>query len=99
MLGKRRFFLAQLRNFTMENIAIMDSIADYITKEKDILYLVGENIGIILGKEKGIKEGEKKKSHEVVKNLLAANKFTIAEIANFVNVTEAFVKKIKKTLK
>jgi hypothetical protein len=95
--------LAQLRNFTSENLEIMDSVAKYITKEKDILYLLGERIGIVPGKEEGIKEGikegEKKKSHEVVKNLLAANKFTIAEIANFANVREAFVKKVKKTLK
>lgn len=77
----------------------MDSIANYISEEKDILYRRGELKGIEKGKEEGKKEGEKKKSYEVVKNLLAANKFTIAEIANFANVTEAFVKKVKKTLK
>ncbi|HWK07104.1 MAG TPA: hypothetical protein VNS58_25900 [Puia sp.] len=99
--------LAQLRNLTPENLEIMDSIAKYITKEKDILYRLGEREGMEKGIEKGIEkgmekgkiEGEEKKSFEIVKNLLAANKFTIAEIANFANVTEAFVKKVKKTLK
>jgi metal-dependent amidase/aminoacylase/carboxypeptidase family protein len=65
----------------------MDSVANYLSEEKDILYRRGEL------------KGEEKKSYEVVKNLLAANKFTIAEIAIFANVTEAFVKKVKKTLK
>jgi flagellar biosynthesis/type III secretory pathway protein FliH len=73
----------------------MDSIAKLITKEKDILYRMGERDGL----EKGKTEGEEKKSYEVVKNMLAANKFTIAEIANFANVTESFVRKVKKTIK
>ncbi len=91
--------LAQLRNLAPENLAIMDSIAKYISEEKDILYRRGEIKGIEKGIEKGKIEGEEKKSYEVVKNLLVANKFTIAEIANFASVTEAFVKKVKKTLK
>ena len=40
-------------------------------------------------------EGMEKGKEEVVRNLLAGAKFTIAEIANFAGVTEAFVKKIK----
>jgi predicted transposase YdaD len=50
------------------------------------------------GIEKGREEGIEKKGHEVVKNLLIAGKFTIAEIANFANVTEDFVRKVKKDL-
>ena len=65
----------------------MDSVANYMSEEKDILYRRGEL------------KGEEKKSYEVVKNLLSANRFTIAEIASLTNVTEAFVKKVKKTLK
>jgi flagellar biosynthesis/type III secretory pathway protein FliH len=91
--------LAQLRNLVSEKLEIMDSIAKYITKEKDILYRLGEREGIEKGKIEGKIEGEEKKSYEVVKNLLTANQFTIAEIANFANVTEAFVKKVKKSLK
>ncbi len=33
--------LAQLRNLASESLQIMDSIANYITKEKDILYRLG----------------------------------------------------------
>ena len=40
-------------------------------------------------------EGMEKGKEEVVRNLLSAAKFTIAEIANFAGVTEVFVKKIK----
>ena len=35
----------------------------------------------------------------IVKNLLLNTNFTIAKIASLTNVTEAFVKKVKKTLK
>ena len=83
--------LSQLRNFTPNNLEIMDSIANYITKEKDILYLVGEQVGIVKGIEKGKKA--------FVKNLLLNTDFTIAKIAELTDVTEAFVKKVKKTLK
>jgi hypothetical protein len=69
----------------------MDSIVNYITKEKDILYRLGEREGI----EKGIEKGKE----TVVKNLLLSTDFTIAKIASLTNVTEAFVKKVKKTLK
>ena len=40
-----------------------------------------------------------KKNYEFVTNLLWADKFTIAEISNFANVSEAFVRKVKKELK
>lgn len=44
-----------------------------------------------IGIEKGIEKGKL----QVVQNLLNAGKFTIAEIAGFAGVTEAFVKKVK----
>jgi len=65
----------------------MDSIANYISEEKDILYRRGEIKGIEKGKE------------TFVKNLLLNTDFTIPKITALTNVTEAFVKKIKKTLK
>jgi len=68
----------------------MDSVANYITKEKDILYRLGE--------KKGIEQGAEEKSYEVVKNLLLKTDFTTAKIASLANVTEAFVRKVKKTL-
>ncbi|MGC4232699.1 MAG: hypothetical protein QM594_06945 [Niabella sp.] len=49
--------------------------------------------------EKGREEGIEKGKEQVVKNLLAAGKFSIAEIAGFAGVSEAFVKKIQTTLK
>lgn len=91
--------LAQLRNLTPENLEIMDSIAKYITKEKDILYRLGEKKGIEKGMEKGIEKGIEKGKETFVKNLLLNTDFTIGKIARLSNVTEAFVKKVKKTLK
>jgi predicted transposase/invertase (TIGR01784 family) len=58
----------------------------------DVLIEKGRREGI----EKGREEGMEKKGYEVVKNLLTADKFTIAEIANFANVQEDFVREIKK---
>ena len=51
------------------------------------------------GIEKGIEKGMEKGKSEVVRNLLSADKFSIAEIANFANVTEAFVRKVKREMK
>jgi len=79
--------LAQLRNLAPESLQIMDSIANYITKEKDILYRLGEKEGMEKGKE------------TFVKYLLLNTDFTIAKIAGLTDVTEAFVKKVKKSLK
>ena len=79
--------LAQLRYLEPESLRIMDSIANYISEEKDILYRRGEGDGMEKGKE------------IVVKNLLLNTNFTTGQIASLGNVTEAFVKKVKKTLK
>jgi hypothetical protein len=79
--------LAQLRKLAPESLQIMDSIANYISEENDILYRRGE----IKGMEKVQKT--------FVRNLLLNTDFTIAKVASLTNVTEAFVKKVKKTLK
>jgi len=42
------------------------------------------------------KRGIEKSKAGFVKNLLAANKFTDAEIANFADVTEEYVRKVAK---
>ncbi len=73
----------------------MDSLANYFSEEKDILYRRGELKGMEKGMEKGIAKGKE----TFVKNLLLNTNFTIAKIAGLSNVSEAFVKKIKKTLK
>jgi hypothetical protein len=83
--------LAQLRNLAPESLRVMDSIANCISEEKDILYRRGE----IKGLEKGIEKGKS----AVVKNLLLNTDFSIAKIASLTDVTQAFVKKVKKTLK
>ncbi len=83
--------LAQLRNLASDNLEIMDSVANYMSEEKDIFYRRGELKGIAKGVEKG--------KAAVVKNLLLNTDFTIAKIAALSDVTEAFVKKVKKTLK
>lgn len=44
------------------------------------------------------KQGLEEAKIGIVKNLLLADKFTIAEIANFTNVTEAFVIKVKNKM-
>jgi len=49
--------------------------------------------------EKGMEKGAEKKSYEFVKNLLLADEFSIAKIASFANVTESFVRKVKKEIK
>ena len=54
--------------------------------------------GIEKGVEKGRQEMAEKKNYEFVCNLLATNKFTIAEIASLASVTEAFVIKVKEGL-
>lgn len=79
--------LGQLRNLASENLVIMDSIANYISEENDILYRRGELKGMEREKE------------SVVKNLLLNTDFTLAKIAGLANATIGFVKKIKKTLK
>jgi len=87
--------LAQLRNLAPESLSIMDSIANYISEEKDILYRRGEKEGM----EKGIEKGRQEEKEILVKNLLLNTDFTIGKIASLTNVTESFVKKVKKTLK
>lgn len=49
--------------------------------------------------EKGIQKGIEKKNREFIFNVMHAGRFTISEIANFANVSESFVKKLKKELK
>jgi hypothetical protein len=79
--------LAQLRNFTPQNLAIMDDLTGYFTVEKDIFYMLGERKGLEKGKQ------------DVVRNLLLHTDLTIAKIASLVNVSQLYVRKIKKTLK
>jgi hypothetical protein len=78
--------LAQLRNLESEKVRIMDDLTGYFTVEKDILYIRGQ------------RDGMEKEREAIVKNLLLHTDFTIAKIAELGNVSEAFVKKVKKGL-
>jgi len=50
------------------------------------------------GLQQGKAEGVEQKSYEVVRNLLIANQFTVAEIAGFATVTEEFVEEVRAGL-
>lgn len=50
------------------------------------------------GLKQGVKQGLEQKSYEVVRNLLATSRFTMAEIADFATVTEEFVEKVRADL-
>ena len=80
----------------------MDSIANYISEERDILYMRGEQKGLAKGLsqglEKGLERGAAKKATEVVTSLLLNTDFSITRIADIAKVTEYFVKKVKRTL-
>lgn len=90
-----------MRNLGSENVKIMDSIANYISEEKDILYRRGEIKGMEKGMEKGIEKGIKKGQEiaeaKFVRYLLTTGKHSDTEIAALTGVSEAFVKRVKKT--
>ena len=94
------------------NIAAVSNLTkeDYMKYEKDLMaywdeYAIKKTIehdrqvAIETAMEKGLEKGLEQKSYEVVKNLISVDKFSIAEIANFANVSEAFVRKVKKEIK
>jgi predicted transposase/invertase (TIGR01784 family) len=51
------------------------------------------------GREQGREEGREENSRKIVKNMLAAGKFTIPEIAALADVSQAFVRTVKKNMK
>src|SRR6185312_16123890 len=85
------------------NIAAVSNLTkeDYMKYEKDLMaswdeYAIKKTIEH--DRQAALQEGMEKGKAEVVKNLLIAGKFSISEIANFANVNEAFVRKVKKGL-
>ena len=91
---KQLGILSQLRNLESENEAAMESIKTWFKLENDAFYRIGKKRGI----EKGIEKGEEKKAREFVRALLRNTNHTIPEIARLVNVTEYFVRKVKRSL-
>lgn len=86
--------LMKLRNLDLENLHEMDSLAPYLTPERDFLYKIGERKGM----EAGLEKGETKKATSLVKNLLRKTDFTVAQIAELVDVSQYFVRKVKRSI-
>lgn len=78
--------LAQLRNLELKFKDAMDSIAQYISEERDVLYL------------RGIDKGEEKASERFVGNLLAKMSLTLEQIADIAGVSVEFVKSVKQKI-
>lgn len=74
--------LAQLRNLELKLKTAMDSIAKYISEERDVLYL----------------RGQEKEQTKFVTNLLADSDFSIERISKIAGVSLEFVKSIKEKL-
>jgi hypothetical protein len=78
--------LAQLRNLELNLKNAMDSIAEYIKEERDVLFL------------RGLDKGQEKEQEKFVRNLLTESDFTIDKIAKIAGVTMDFVNSIKRQL-
>lgn len=84
--------LAQLRNLgeNLKDIA-MDSIAKFVSVEKDAAYMVGL--------DKGEEKGEQKAEIRFVKNLLTKMSLTVEQIADIAGVSIEFVKNVQQEKK
>ena len=83
----------------------MESVSTFFKEERDIFFIRGEAKGLEKGFEKGfekgLKKGEAKAKTAILKNLLLSGKFTdaeIAEIAAFADVTDDFIKNLRKDI-
>ena len=74
--------LAQLRKLEVKLKTVMDSIAPFISEEKDALYL------------RGLDKGEEK----IIANLLQKLDYSIEQIADIAGVSVDLVKRVKKQL-
>lgn len=89
--------LAQLRNFEPKILTMLDDLTGVFSVEKDIFYRIGE----MKGEEKATQKATQKinaRNQRIVKKLLRKTDFSIAEIAGLVEVSQYFVRKVKKTL-
>lgn len=91
------FLKSFLRIESTEINAIFDKQTEILTGKKNAMGII-ETIKM-LEREEGIEIGVDRKSYDVVKTLLLTQRFTTSEIANFANVSEAFVEKVIKDLK
>jgi hypothetical protein len=74
--------LAQLRNLELNLKNAMDSIAEYINEERDVLYL------------RGIDKGEEK----IIASLLTKLNYSLDQIADMAGVSVDYVKSVKEKL-
>lgn len=86
-LSLNRYFnqlrvLAQLRNLELNLKIAMDSIAEYIKEERDVLFL------------RGLDKGQIKAEERIVKNLLSKMSLTFEQIADIAGTSVEFVKSI-----
>jgi hypothetical protein len=100
-----RRFLFFLKTFIrIENPEInsnFDNEVEILTGNEKVMGII-ETIKMLTleeGMEKGILEGEQRKAHEFVKNLLLNTSFDVLEIAALANTTQAFVKKVKTDIR
>jgi len=85
--------LAQLRKFDHKILTMLDDLKGLFTVENDIFYRYGEMKG-----EKKAAQKINARNQRIVKKLLRKTDFSIAEIAGLVEVSQYFVRKVKKTL-
>lgn len=78
---------SKLRKLAPEITAIMESFTTWWKLERDPFYLKGEE------------RGKEEKTLEVAKSLLLNTHHTIPEIARLINVSEAFVRKVKRSMR
>lgn len=86
--------LSQLRKFEPEILDMLNNLEGVFSDEKDLLYRIGE----VKGMKKGAEKATRKANEKVIKNLLRNTDFSIARIADLVDVSAYYVRKIKKTL-
>jgi len=76
----------------------MDDLTGYFTMERDFVYIRGQMDGMEKGLKKGEEKALEKNTKKIVRNLLRKTNFTIAKIADLADVSQYYVRKIKKTL-
>lgn len=87
---EKLFQIAAVSNLTKEA---------YMRYEKDLMNYWDQYSIVKAAEDRGMEKGMQEKAIEFVQNLLNTNKLSIGEIANLANVSEGFVRKVKKDLK
>ena len=90
---KQLQILAHLRNFEPKILDMLDGLTGAFTVENDPYYRYGE----MKGKAKATQKINAR-NKRMVKKLLRKTDFSMAEIASLVEVSQYFVRKVKKTL-